>query len=406
MRLLGPVGLSFLAAVSLAGAAPAAPGSCPFDLGPGLFAWTSGGKLRVLDLRTCRSRTLVGRGAAGASFSADGRFVAFSRGVVGTHGGPVFRSLNGVWAPRGHTQAAVTKSGGVVLQGPNLPGRRLLPDGWGAGSVAWAPSGEFLVLGRSSFSRPAQNSIWLYHLATGDTQLVAGVFPFEHVPVLATISPAADWVVWWRFYDHAASANADGVPLLAKRIAGDAGPLRVVPRILAAPEFLTWCRGRLVLAAGVDRYTTRGKRLLVSGPPVWKPRNVSPDARRSWTSPSCSLDGRRVAVSAGRNWIEPRFGLEHRSIWTVSLDRRESRRLTAPPRGLSDELPRWSGNGRAILFVRSGPTRGDTTARGSLYLVRLEGRPAVRIADLGATGNYYGRYGWFEQTDLFLPRVR
>jgi hypothetical protein len=235
---------------------------------------------------------------------------------------------------------------------------------------------------------------------------VAGEFPIEHVPVLAAISPAADWVVWWRFYDHAVSANADGVPLLAKRIAGGAGPVRLVPQILAAREFLTWCRGRLVLAAGVDRYTTRGKSLLVAGPPLWTRRDLSRDARRSWTSPSCSPDGRRVAVSAGRNWIEPRFGLERRAIWTLSLDARGRRRLTAPPRGLSDELPRWSGSGRAILFVRSGPTRGDLTARGALWVVGTDGRPATRILDLGVTGNYYGRYGWAEQTDLSVSQRR
>jgi hypothetical protein len=303
--------------------------------------------------------------------------------------------------------AATTMRGGVLLRGPDVPTRRLLPEGWGATSVAWAPSEEFLVLARSSFPRkPVRNGIWLYQLATGDTQQVAGSFLFEQMPVLAGISPGGNWVVWWPFYDHAISANLDGLPLLTKRIAGGAGPLRVASRVLAAPEFLSWCGTGLVFAAGLDRYTTRGKRLLVAGPPLWKARNVSRDARRSWTSPSCSTDGRRVAVSAGRNWIEPRFGLERRSIWTISLDGRERRRLTEPPRGLSDELPRWSADRRGILFVRSGPTRRDATAPGSLYLVRFDGRPARRIAELGTTGNYYGRYGWAEQTDLFVPRVR
>jgi hypothetical protein len=60
-----------------------------------------------------------------------------------------------------------------------------------------------------------------------------------------------------------------------------------------------------------------------------------------------------------------------------------------------------------VFFVRSGPTRADATARGRLHVVRVDGgRPGPVADDLGRTGNYYGRYGWAEQTDLFLPRVR
>jgi dipeptidyl aminopeptidase/acylaminoacyl peptidase len=222
--------------------------------------------------------------------------------------------------------------------------------------------------------------------------------------VLAAVSPGEPWLLWWPFYDSAVSANADGVPLMAKRIAGGAGPLRLAPRMLATTGFMTWCGSRLVFAAGFDRYTTNGKRLLAAGAPLWRSRELSRDRTRSWVSPACSPDGRRLAVSAGRNWVESRFGLERRSIWILSPDGRSRRRLTAPPAGRTDEVPRWSADGRAVLFVRSGPTAGNATARGFLYVVRPGAAPLGPIVDLGRTGNYYGQYGWAGQTDWFEPR--
>jgi hypothetical protein len=57
-----------------------------------------------------------------------------------------------------------------------------------------------------------------------------------------------------------------------------------------------------------------------------------------------------------------------------------------------------------VLFVRSGPTTLQAAARGSLYVVRLDRVLGGPLVDLGMTGNYYGRYGWAEQTDLYILR--
>lgn len=50
--------------------------------------------------------------------------------------------------------------------------------------------------------------------------------------------------------------------------------------------------------------------------------------------------------------------------WLLSLDGRERRRLTSPPAGQTDEAPRWIADGKAILFMRSGPTTNDATLIG------------------------------------------
>ncbi len=81
----------------------------------------------------------------------------------------------------------------------------------------------------------------------------------------------------------------------------------------------------------------------------------------------------------------------------------ELRKLPKIDRLLDTErASQWlSRDGRALLFVRSGPTAPNATARGALYLVRLGRRPVGPLADLGTTTNYYGNYGW--SIDWFQP---
>jgi dipeptidyl aminopeptidase/acylaminoacyl peptidase len=159
-------------------------------------------------------------------------------------------------------------------------------------------------------------------------------------------------------------------------------------------DFLSWCGSRLVVAAGAGRYATSNKALLVASAPGWRGRPLSRDRLRSWISPACSPDGRLVAASAGPNDVEPRFGLEARSIWLLAVDGAVRRKLTSPPRGRTDELPRWSRDGRFVLFVRSGPTRDDTSASGAVYLVRVADRRIFGPLAHVRGGNYYGHYSF------------
>jgi hypothetical protein len=153
--------------------------------------------------------------------------------------------------------------------------------------------------------------------------------------------PPGGFVVFTRPLLPAVSINVDGTPLHALD-ARRGQARRIVPGTLGYDEFRSLCGRSLVVAAGFDRITTRAKRLVAAAPPGWQPREVSRDHRRSWVAPACSPDARTIAVSAGPNGVQSRFGLERRSIWRLSLDGRSRRRLTAPPRGQSDELPRWN----------------------------------------------------------------
>jgi hypothetical protein len=124
-------------------------------------AYVSAGALRTVDLSTCRTRTIVARGASmPLLFSYDGRWIAFGRGkVVSSAGGTVTQPIGAVWrwawAPRSDALAGITPGGGVVRGGPGGRAAVLAPAGWGATSLAWKPDGRFLAVGRGKFHGPA-----------------------------------------------------------------------------------------------------------------------------------------------------------------------------------------------------------------------------------------------------------
>jgi hypothetical protein len=381
--------LLLLAFIALPEAHGGTRAACPRDAALGAVAYTRGGALHLLELGSCNDRVLVRRGASAARFSADGDYIAFGRGVAEVATGRVLTGpWVGTWAPRGHRMAAVTRRGGVVVGGPGLRTKRLVADGFGATSLAWW--GSSVVLGR--YPRPG---LWV--ATAGDPRLVQ-VEPLgpKDNPRIAGVS--SGWIFWWRLRGRAISANLDGRPLLGTRIGSGVSAGTFAPAVLPSADSLAWCGRRLVVAVGADRYTTHDKRLVafIAGNTglVWQHIDLSRDESRSWVAPTCFQS--RVAASAGRNGVETRFGDEHRAIWLLS----PRQQLTTPPAGMTDEVPRWSSDGRAIIFVRTGPTAANVTAAGKLFVVRLDGSVAGPIANLGRTGNYYGHYGWAERFDV------
>ncbi len=384
--------MSWLLAVAALAAGLGGPG-CPLPGGLGSVAYVSGSSLRVVSLSDCSDRVLVARGARPpVRFSSSGRFVEFGRGqVVAVGGGTPTRPLGvsaGVWSPTEDLLAGATAHGGVVVARPGGPPRRLLPDGWGAGGIAFAPDGRRLAVTRFK-------DVWAVDLASGRARLVYRT-PRGQVapPELAGWSPDGRWILFWSDIQNSASLAADGLPLKAVRASG--GPVRLVLDSLVASDFLTWCGPRLVAAAGGDRVTTVGKSIVSTAPPAWRATPLSRDRTRSWVSPSCARDGAKIAAAAGPAGDLRRFGEERRGIWLLS----PRRRLTTAPMGTSDETPRWSRDGGWILFVRSSVVTENANARGTLELARASGGRPQAVGARPVTGwNYYGHYSWADALD-------
>jgi WD40-like Beta Propeller Repeat len=184
---------------------------------------------------------------------------------------------------------------------------------------------------------------------------------------------------------HSASLAADGLPLKVRDVR--AGAVHAIATTLPIPGFATWCGGALVYV--IDRggrEVTHGDGIASAQPPAWRPRTILPaGTKTSWNTIACRPGGRAFAVAAGP------AGRVHHSLWLVT---RVARRLTSPPAGASDEAPHWSSDGRWLAFVR-------TSARGTGQLYAYEQstkRLVGPLASLGKTTNYYGTYGWLNQT--------
>jgi hypothetical protein len=388
----------------------------------GTLAFIREQKLVALDVASCRERTLapVGRIFGPVSWSGDGRFIAFGAHVVGAVGGRVWQPLSHsggtlVWAPRGHELAGTTVKGGLLVGGPGMRARRLLPEGWGASTVAWSPSGDVLAVSRSLYGKappPYHQEIWLLNPRTGGKRELFQLPKSKLAPpLLYGFSPDGRWLVAWEDTQNSASLAADGLPLVAIRIAdGKAVRIGETRGTLVYRDFLSWCDSALAYVVNRGgRQVTLNDRIAFAGPPPGWPVVVPADpgagAQLSFVSPACSPpDLFELAAAVGPTTADTPFGHERRRIWLLGYTGGNWHPLgPTPPAGTSDELPIWSADGRWIAFIRSGPTNKDAGAHGVLYLLELgkglHGRAKVvgPLADLGQTGNYYGHYGWSYQ---------
>jgi dipeptidyl aminopeptidase/acylaminoacyl peptidase len=202
----------------------------------------------------------------------------------------------------------------------------------------------------------------------------------------------------WLFFvidpDGSGSIEADG--LMLRVISADGGrPVRIA-RMLVYRDYLAWCGGRLVFTAGGDRVATDRKRLLVASPPRWHPRPLVPGTRRVWGSLVCSPNGGSLVAQSQGQSSNPSFFATHWALWRVGLDG-STERLTSPPRGFADESPRFSKDGRVLLFVHT------RQGNGSLYS-RRGGRVAGPILSLGNNSGYYGHHDWWQTAAWSLSR--
>jgi hypothetical protein len=374
-----------------------------------------------ISLDTGRSRMLVRDGGAAIenqapAFSHDGRWVAFGNAsVVSSAGGPVISVLGRTqadywtWSASSDELAAVTAQRGVVIGGPGLRPRTLLPPGWGAYDVAFSPCQNELAVTRYPYcTAPAtchvDRGIWLIDLRTGRADEVFRERKDFALP-LAGWSPDGRWILFRPDFDGSASLGADGLPLDAVAATGDSLPIQVVRIELSQP--LTWCDGTLVQSAGQLRYTFQGKRLVAAAPARWSATRVSHDARLGWMLPACASDGSWVAATAAPNTSAYTFS-QPSQIWLLRPNGTGPHLLIGDGRGQYQLTPlAWSKDSRWILFQRKRVTA--TTGAAQLFLaevsnagrlVRVSGPVASASPSLGTTplvdGQLVVPYGWYQ----------
>jgi hypothetical protein len=327
-------------------------------------AYVTGNRVVISYLGKPFRQPIVARRPGPLAWSGDGRLISIGGWIVGRAHLP---AAGLAWAPAGETAAYVTRGEGVRAWTPGAR-RVIVPDGWGATSIAWGPGG-LLAIGRSvchvPCGVPRHQEVWTWR--AGKLTKVAGPLRGVQRPVVAGVT-ADGRALWWSDLEDSASIAADGLPLYA-----NATQIAVS---LPWPDYVATCGRRVAVAAGTDRYATHGKRILLDG------RDVARDPSRSWVSPACSADGRVLVAAASANVVPRRIGLERRAIWQLLPTRR---RLTSPPPGWTDEHPRVLADG-SILFVR---TRSGV---GTIEVLR-GGKPAP-VGTTRRADDFYGHYAW------------
>jgi dipeptidyl aminopeptidase/acylaminoacyl peptidase len=368
-------------------------GSPPgFRTGPlGAVAYVWRGTLHVVDLSSGRDRALARVASQPIAWSPDGRWIAVGGTLVAAADGRTCfpfgsRAFRLQWRPHSHTLVASTASGRVLVGGPDASPGPLLPRGFSVGGLAFDASGRRLV------AEGPRGSLWVVDLATGGRrQIWRSSSPAGEVgpPVGVRWSPDGRWILFQTDPYGSASIAADGLPLWAIGSSGGR-TAQVEPSVLGGSDFVQACGRRVLISAGFDRYVSARKRIDLASPPAWKPHTVSPDRRHSWYAATCSPDGTTIAATVTTNREEGRFDTAERSIWL--LGGRARFLVGRAGDGSSDEQPRWSRDGRWILYVHH-PAHPQPKA--VLYLVNVasgERRGPFGHVDGGL--GYYGRHDW------------
>jgi hypothetical protein len=115
---------------------------------------------------------------------------------------------------------------------------------------------------------------------------------------------------------------------------------------------------------------------------------------RAWGALACAPDNRSVLVQSQQQSNDARFFATHWSLWRVGLDGSQ-RRLTSPPERHADESPRFSRDGRSLLFIRSHK------GVGKLYGLR-GGKVVGPLVSIGYSLGYYGHQDWWQFMDWSL----
>ena len=357
----------------------------------GAVAYVHLGALHVVDLASGRDRALARVAAQPIRWSPDGRWIAVGSTLVAAANGTTCRPFGSTavlvqWRPRSRELVASTASSGVLVAEPGTPPRPLLPPGFSVGELAFDPSGRWLV------AEGPRGSLWVSDLATGTRRGIwRSSAPAGEVgpPVGARWTADGRWILFQTDPYSSGSIAADGLPLWAiRRLGGRTA--QADQSVLGGSDFVQACGKRVVISAGSDRYVSARKRIDVVSPPSWQARTISPDRRHSWYAATCSPDGATIAATVTANREEGRFDTAERSIRLLGG---HARLLVGQAGdGYSDEQPRWSSDGRWVLYVHH-PARSRPKA--VLYLVDLAtGRRRGPFGHVDGGLGFYGRHDW------------
>jgi hypothetical protein len=248
-----------------------------------------------------------------------------------------------------------------------------------------------------------RSTIWVTDTRTGDSHSALSVPASGEIKNLRSPGPI-ELLGWsrddrWIFFavDPGASGSIAADGLLLQVVPAAGGKPHELGIMLPNLDYLAWCGGRIVFSAGKDRVAAHGKRLLAAAPPSWTPERLVRSPGRSWGSLACRPGSRSLVAQSQRSSTNPNFFGTHWALWQVGLNGSQ-RQLTHPPAGSADESPRFSRDGRTLLYVRTRHGHGVLRFRRD-----DEDEP---LLSLGYNPGYYGYRGWWSSMSWSLAAPR
>ncbi len=371
----------------------------------GRLAYVQGGDIWVKSLPDGKSLRLTTDGHnREPRWSPSGQWIAFRKGdevwIVSTDGGTARQVATSTptgffaWSPKADQLAYITENRALVVENADGSNRHTLAasgsdeQGTGVWSMAWSPDGAWLAFSREEILKQAQPpdryaSLWRIRAdGSGAQELVNAGRPSEFGLYVAGWSSDSHYVLFWIAPMFSASIMADGVPLMAVPAQGGAQK-ELAKSVLVYPDFVVPHPGKteqIAVIVGGYRSVWTNKALHVLSI-IGEDIMLTP-SDMSASSPDWSPDGQRLAYVAMPDRGDPAYGLDAdpsqmpRRLFVVNAQGApQPRQLTDDPT-CRDEWPRWSPDGKRLLFVRV-----DARKQASVWLISAQGGAPCWVVD-------------------------
>jgi Tol biopolymer transport system component len=262
-----------------------------------------------------------------------------------------------VWSPKGETLAVVKENDVYTISEHEQWTPVRVFEGSDKASPStplFSPDGKKLAIGLRVAGPEGVDAGSARVIDLGDGKVTE--FRMSDGIILDKWTPDGKNILFWKDPSFSASSAADGLPLFAASFPdGAVRSLGVETLVYPSLNQFSPDGKFLVVTEGIGRATWTNKRISVVDISTGKKTPLT-SGKVAALFPSWSPTGESIAYAAGPDVSDevregPNLTLGQVRIWVMNADGSQQRQLTSDP-AYRDEQPRWSADGKSILFCR------------------------------------------------------